>query len=236
MSNIQGIIFDYGGTIDSCGDHWATVLRKAYEICIPSYNLGLLDFTDAYAYAEKTLNRDKLVGNDFTFEQTMKLKIELQFARLAELDSEAEDIPLEKAAEISRYCRDFASRCIEIARPTLDYLTWRYPMVLVSNFYGNLNTVLREFDLDAYFLDVVESSVVGLYKPDPAIFLRGAEILGIEPENLLVVGDSLTKDILPAEKAGFKTAWLKGRQWYGDAPAPKRPDVIRNLDELQKLY
>ncbi len=31
MSDINGIIFDYGGTIDSRGDHWSEVIYRAYE-------------------------------------------------------------------------------------------------------------------------------------------------------------------------------------------------------------
>ena len=29
-TKIKGIIFDYGGTIDSRGDHWSEVIWKAY--------------------------------------------------------------------------------------------------------------------------------------------------------------------------------------------------------------
>ena len=44
--------------------------------------------------------------------------------------------------------------------------------ILVSNFYGNVNAVLRQFGLDGCFSEVIESAVVGVRKPDPEIWRR----------------------------------------------------------------
>ena len=63
----------------------------------------------------------------------------------------------------------------------LDELHKRYPMALVSNFYGNIACVLREFGLEKFFLDIVESAVVGIRKPDPKIFTLGVEALNQHP-------------------------------------------------------
>ena len=71
-------------------------------------------------------------------------------------------------------------------------------MVLVSNFYGNIHQVLNEFDLDGLFDSIIESAVVGVRKPDPAIFTLGVKALGMAAEDTVVVGDSYTKDIVPA--------------------------------------
>ena len=117
------------------------------------------------------------------------------------------------ALEIARYCYDRARQSVEDARPTLELLYDKYPMVLVSNFYGNVETVLADFDLRKYFKSIVESAVVGVRKPDPRIFSLGVEALGLQPENVLVVGDSYAKDIVPAESIGCKVAWLKGKGW-----------------------
>ena len=109
-------------------------------------------------------------------------------------------------------------------------------MVLVSNFYGNIAAVLADFGLSHYFKAIVESAVVGVRKPDPRIFGLGVEALGMKAREVLVVGDSLGKDILPAESIGCRTAWIKGRRWFKDTEAPERPDTIRKLSELAMLY
>lgn len=46
----------------------------------------------------------------------------------------------------------------------LDTLQPKYKLVLVSNFYGNIETILKDFRLE-YFEQIVESAVVGVRKP-----------------------------------------------------------------------
>ena len=78
-----------------------------------------------------------------------------------------------------------------------------YPMVLVSNFYGNINQVLKDAGIDGYFEDVIESAVVGVRKPNPAIFALGVCALDLPASQVLVVGDTYGKDIVPAHKLGL---------------------------------
>ena len=107
------------------------------------------------------------------------------------------------------------------------------PLVLVSNFYGNMETVLREFNLVGVFQHVVESAVVGIRKPDPCIFALGVTRLGLQAADVAVVGDSIDKDIVPAKQAGCKTVWLRGEQWTDEPVDEHIPDrVIDDLNEL----
>ena len=106
-------------------------------------------------------------------------------------------------------------------------------MVLVSNFYGNVESVLADFDLRLYFADIIESAVVGVRIPDPKIIMLGVEALGLRPQQVLVVGDSLRKDIIPAETIGCRVAWLKGKGWTAEEDAQQHPSIIKNLAELQ---
>ena len=66
-------------------------------------------------------------------------------------------------------------------------------MVLVSNFYGNINTILDDFKLK-FFDSVIESAVVGIRKPDPRIFQLGVDALKMPAERTVVIGDSYSKD------------------------------------------
>jgi putative hydrolase of the HAD superfamily len=92
-----------------------------------------------------------------------------------------------------------------VSKPVLEKLHAQYPMVLVTNFYGNMHTVLAEFGLDHLFKEVVESALVGVRKPDPQIFRLGVAALGLEPDETIMIGDSLEKDILPAQSIGCHT-------------------------------
>jgi putative hydrolase of the HAD superfamily len=80
---------------------------------------------------------------------------------------------------------------------------------------------------------VVVSEVVGLRKPDPAIFLLGAERLGAGLGRTLFVGDNPKADIVGARRTGMRTAWLRhGRDWPASL-LPVAPDLT--LDGLGDL-
>ncbi|MNL68376.1 Phosphoglycolate phosphatase [compost metagenome] len=50
--------------------------------------------------------------------------------------------------------------------------------------------------------------MVGVRKPDPAIWQLGVEAQGFLPHECVAVGDSYSKDILPAKATGAKAIWL----------------------------
>ena len=111
------------------------------------------------------------------------------------------------------------------------------PLVLVTNFYGNMNSVLKEFGIDRYFAGIVESAVEGVRKPNPDIFRIAVNRLGVLPADTVMIGDSLSKDILPAMEVGCKSVWLKGEQWEDESvSATCSPDfTITTLMGISKL-
>jgi putative hydrolase of the HAD superfamily len=202
---IKGYIFDYGGTLDTGGQHWGKVIWHAYERQQVPVNEE--QFREAYVHAERTLGKNPIIKPDFTFKRTLeeKIRIELEFLGLPEYQQAVvDDLYAITCEEMSR------------SREVLLQLKQNYPMVLVSNFYGNIATVLSEFGLDGIFDSIIESAVVGVRKPDPMIFTLGVEALGFNPDEVIVVGDSMDKDIIPAGKAGCHTIWFKGEGWTND--------------------
>lgn len=229
VKRIKGIIFDYGGTLDTGGDHWSEVIWAAWQKAGVAADKA--EFREAYVYAERELARTLhiLPEHDFHDLLLIKMKIELQY--LAETGHFAPAEIDGMAAKIADLCYASAKASVEKARPVLDELSRRYQMVLVSNFYGNIKTVLKDFGIDGYFKDIIESAVVGVRKPDPRIFTLGVEALGMKPENVLVFGDSLKKDIIPAEQAGCQAIWLKGKGWTQEEDDALHPNTVHSLSE-----
>ena len=220
----EGWLFDYGGTLDTGGQHWGKVLWHAYE----RRHMPVTEqqFREAYVHAERTLGKNPIIQPDDTFRKTLETKVRLQLAFLGAEDDDSLQTLVDDVYAI-------AMQQTARSREVLLQLKSQCPLVLVSNFYGNLSVVLREFGLDGLFETVVESAVVGVRKPDPRIFLLGAEALGLPPSKVTAVGDSLEKDIIPAKQAGCRTVWLQGEGWTTYAPsAPEADRVIRSLDEL----
>ena len=232
-TDIKGIIFDYGGTIDSRGTHWSEVIWDGYRASGVDIDKSAL--RDAYVYAERELAKTPHILPDDNFYDLLLKKMKIELGYLADKSfiktSEAELL----APDIASYCYERARECVEEARPILDRLAGSYPMVLVSNFYGNIESVLSDFDLLRYFRSIIESAVVGVRKPDPRIFALGVEALGLNPSEVLVVGDSYKKDIVPAESIGCKVAWLKGKGWTADEDAVMHPAIIKSLADLPEV-
>lgn len=227
---IKGIIFDYGGTIDSRGVHWSEIIWNGYQAA--GINVSKEQFRDAYVYAERELARTRHILPHHNFLDLLRIKMRIELQWLSDRGIMAPDSENSLAEQVARYCYRYAKECVEEARPVLETLYDRYPMVLVSNFYGNVEAVLTDFDLRRYFRAIIESAVVGVRKPDPAIFALGVEALGLKPEEVLVVGDSLRKDILPAESLGCRVAWIKGKGWTADEDAATHPAMIKKLSDL----
>ena len=102
----------------------------------------------------------------------------------------------------------------------------------MSNFYGNIETVLEDFGVRRFFDAIIESAVLGIRKPDPRIFEHGVKALGLLPEQTLVIGDSYRKDIVPAESLGCQAIWLKGKGWTEEEDAQLHPNTIHKLNEV----
>lgn len=229
MANIKGIIFDYGGTIDSRGVHWSEVIWDGYVAS--GVAVDKPTFRDAYVYAERELARTRHILPHHTFHDLLLIKMRIELQWLVDGGFLTSDAVEAYAGPIVDYCYDAARNSIADARPVLDSLYARFPMVLVSNFYGNVEAVLEDFDLRKYFKSIIESAVVGVRKPDPRIFELGVQALGLNPDEVLVVGDSYKKDIVPAESLGCKVAWLKGKGWTAEEDAVMHPSIIKTLDQ-----
>ena len=224
-----GYIFDYGGTLDTGGQHWGQVLWHAYER--HQVPVTEVQFREAYVYAERMLGRNPVIRPDFTFRQTLETKLRLQQEYLKVENEKYWQTILDDLYERTK---TMTAQSREVLLQLKDH---GLPMVLVSNFYGNMHTVLHEFGFDGLFHKVIESAVVGIRKPDPRIFLLGVEALGLKPEEVTVVGDSLDKDIMPAHEAGCQTIWLRGEGWTsashnGDCPYC---ETINALDEILEM-
>ena len=222
MTETRGYIFDYGGTLDTGGCHWGKMFWHAYQqVGVP---ISEPQFREAYVYAERTLGSTPVIRPDFTFRQTLETKLRLQLGALGLS-------PMSLLGPIADRLYTSVLRHTAHSREVLQQM--EMPKVLVSNFYGNMPTVLQEFGFDGLFQYVVESAVVGIRKPDPRIFLLGVEALGLQPEEVTVVGDSVAKDIIPAKAAGCQTIWLRGEQWTDDAVDLSAADRI--IDDLSEL-
>jgi putative hydrolase of the HAD superfamily len=84
------------------------------------------------------------------------------------------------------------------------------PLGIVSNSDGTVEMQLREHNIcqvgvgpGVPVLAIVDSAVVGVSKPDPAIFTYALETMGLDPEAVGYIGDSVANDVAGAAGAGL---------------------------------
>ncbi|NML18917.1 HAD family hydrolase [Azohydromonas caseinilytica] len=113
------------------------------------------------------------------------------------------------------------------ALPALEFLAARYPLVSLSN--GNAD--LARMGLAPFFVASVAALEFGVPKPDPRIFHAAARAAGVQPQEVLHVGDDVLQDVLGARDVGMQTAWVNRVQalW----PHAQAPDLeLASLSEL----
>jgi len=123
------------------------------------------------------------------------------------------------------------------------------PMGVVSNSDGSVEAELRQLGVcyapdgpppgDPHPSDagvrvgvVIDSAVVGVAKPDPAIFSIALDAIGVPgSQTVLYVGDSLRYDVAGALAAGLQPVHLDP---YGFCPLPSGHPHVRSLAELAR--
>ncbi len=222
-NGLAAILLDYGGTLDGDAAHWFDHFARLYEECGSSVPRAQL--RDAFYHADELLGQEPGVRS-YGLERMVRRHVELQLehGRLG---------PPVLAERLARaFIRD-TRRAWDHNRPLLCRLAERFRLGVVSNSYGNMPRLLAEADLGPFEI-ILDSALVGIAKPDPALYRLAAERLALAPSAILHVGDSWERDVVPAHAAGMRTAWLARPEV--DTPAVPAPVWrITSLHALEAL-
>ncbi|MBP1686539.1 MAG: HAD-superfamily hydrolase, subfamily variant 3 [Deltaproteobacteria bacterium] len=222
---LRAILFDYGGTLDGAGSHWLIRFGEQYQLA--GLDLPFERRRAAFDHATQCAYGDPSVAA-FGLRALVEYHVQRQFEHLGITDS------ARAVAVVAGFVR--ASQAgLESSRVVLARLRQRVALGLISNFYGNVHRILEEAGLAALFTTVIDSGVVGVRKPDPAIFALAVQQLGCAPAEALYVGDSFEKDMVGAHAAGLRTGWLVDDLDCA-CPRPECIDVrLRSLAELESV-
>lgn len=162
------------------------------------------------------------VSHDFTAQRKLSLQAAL-------LPHGYEDTHVDDA-----FTEFYAARneieCYPDSWAALERLAAIYPLVSITN--GNAD--LDKIGMAHFFTHVITARGCGIAKPDAGIFDLARSKLGVEPHDILHVGDDPQLDVIGAQAAGLRTAWINrtGATWTHDV----KPDVVvHDLGELADL-
>ena len=123
---------------------------------------------------------------------------------------------------------------VEGAEALLEYLVPKYKLYLASNGVAETQySRLESAGIGHYFEEIFISETTGHHKPEREYFdYCFARIPDFDPNTTLIIGDSLSSDILGGNNAGIHTCWcnIKGR--------PPRADIVPDFEihSLAELY
>ena len=241
---ISNLLFDFGATLDG-PLHWLDRFLAQYREAGLDITRGQLDpafdhATQAGYRAIKVVRRFELLdlvrflaGNQMEFlahDGPDELRV-----RLASMDSGRRHRMVEQiTAGFVKATREG----LESSRAVLKTLRPRFRIGVVSNFYGNLDRILEEAGMRKIVEAVADSTLVGVFKPEPGIFEAALRMLRAAQGETAMIGDSRDKDCAPAARLGLRTVWYRANNSVHPDRGPEaiEPDfTISSLDEVATL-
>ena len=149
---------------------------------------------------------------------------------------------LNVAADASECARRYAENLsvghyfLPGAQEAVERLSRKYKLYLASNGTARVQAGrLASANISRFFQDVFISQDMGADKPALEYFVRCfARIRGFDPARAMIVGDSLSSDILGGRNAGIATCWVNPDHKPGKPDI--RPDYeIERLSQLETL-
>ena len=253
---VEVVSFDFGNTL-------VRVDRAASRAVLEATAVSLAEartITDAAAFkAVWAEERDRQFREEVPEFREVDLdqRVVRVLARLRGLAAPASDgrwddataVPYSKASEVAAAVDAYSAAFVATMPPlpdsagVLERLHARgFRLAILSN-WPHAATIDRYVEAQGWapLLEaVLVSQRLGTIKPHPDIFRLAAAELDVVPERIIQVGDDWTADVMGAAKAGWRTAYLRGRQ--GDTPLPtSKPDDgaeadlgIAELPELER--
>ena len=218
---VEAILFDFGGTLDADGVAW----KERFSAIARAQ--GLAPTPEAFDRAFYTAD-DALVGTlpkDLPLRETVE-RLASGLVRELHAGSELGDrIAL-------RFLADSLAKLTENAA-LLEQLSRRFRLGIVSNFYGNLESVCASTGIAKHLGVAIDSAAVGFEKPDPRIFQAALSALDIRPEAAIFVGDSLPRDMMGARDLGMPHVYVAPGHTTACCPQDR---VIGAVTELLEMY
>jgi len=145
--------------------------------------------------------------------------IRLQLLRDALTEAGDDPAHADAAFEVFLAARQQVSLFDDV-RPVLERWQARYKLISISNGNADLNRI----GLGHWFTVQLSAHEVGMAKPDPRIFQLACERAGVEPAQVLHIGDNHEIDCLAARRVGLNAAWVR-RPELDAEPSTEQPEL-----------
>jgi putative hydrolase of the HAD superfamily len=227
IKKYKHIFFDLDHTIWDFDKNAEETLFELYDI----YKLNEIGLPSAAIFIETyTRNNHQLWAEYHTGKITKDELRETRFRRtFLELGVHPDELPLEFEDDYVKLCPT-KTNLFPHAHETLQYLQNKYTLHLISNgFKESSELKVGNTNIGGYFQNIIISEIVGVNKPDPAIFEHALSLAGANKNESLMIGDSLEADVYGALNFGMDAIY------FNPFNAPKPNDVPLQVTHLKEL-
>jgi putative hydrolase of the HAD superfamily len=221
------IFFDLDHTIWDFDKNAEETLYELYDI----YKLNEIGLPSAALFIETyTRHNHRLWAEYHTGKITKNELRETRFkTTFLELGVQPELIPLAFEDDYVSLCPT-KTNLFPYAHETLDYLQNKYTLHLISNgFKESSELKIGNTNIGGYFQNVIISEVVGVNKPDPAIFAHALNLAGAVKDESLMIGDSLEADVYGALNFGMDAIYFNPFNKLKPADVPLQIAHLKDL-------
>lgn len=200
------LFFDLDHTIWDFDKNAEETLHELYH----TYNLKDLGLHSADRFIERyTLNNHQLWADYHVGKISKQVLRETRFAKtFTDLGVSPEHIPHQFEDDYVAICPT-KTNLFPLAHQTLSYLKNKYTLHVISNgFKESTEMKIANNRLDVYFEHVIISEVVGVNKPDRAIFDHALNLAEADVSESIMIGDSIEADIRGAQDYGMKAIYF----------------------------
>jgi len=225
--NYHHIFFDLDHTIWDFDKNAEETLHELYGI----YGLKELGLHSADLFIETyTRNNHQLWAEYHTGRITKNQLREARFKKtFLDLGMRPEILPAGFEDDYVRLCPT-KTNLFPDAHETLQYLQSKYTLHLISNgFSESQGTKINKTNIGRYFQHVIISDVIGVNKPDKAIFEHALSLAQTTKDKSLMIGDSLEADVYGALNFGMDAIY------FNPAGLDKPVDVPVQISRLKEL-
>jgi putative hydrolase of the HAD superfamily len=221
------IFFDLDHTIWDFDKNAEETLYELYDI----YRLNEIGLPSASIFIETyTRNNHRLWAEYHTGKISKDELRETRFKRtFLELGVHPDMLPLAFEDDYVKLCPT-KTNLFPHAHETLQYLQNKYALHLISNgFKESSELKVGNTNIGGYFQNIIISEIVGVNKPDPAIFEHALALAGATKNESLMIGDSLEADVYGALNFGMDAIY------FNPFNAPKPDNVPLQVTHLKEL-
>ena len=117
------------------------------------------------------------------------------------------------------------------ARNVMDTLKKKYRLTMITNGASAWQREkIERLNIEGYFEEIIVSGELGHHKPSPKIFEEMTKRTGVNPSEIIYIGNDYRKDIQGAKTSGWRTVWVKRTEEKRNEAGPDY--TINELSEL----